>query len=185
MRVRVVGWRSPGSVAVALGSHLAVDERGDGEVPRGVGGHAEPQEGPDPVVVEGRDEHRGGAAGAEDVRPCPLVQPVVDVVDVAARRHTHREIFSLTTVRSAPLSRYGWMRSSKQSAGDPPRAGDQLDDGAEEQERAVEGQTGRLPVGAQQPVQHFEPLVNITFTRLLLHQGRYYSLTNKFVSSGK
>jgi len=77
------------------------------------------------------------------------------------------------------------MRSSKQSAGDPPRAGDQLDDGAEEQERAVEGQTGRLPVGAQQPVQHFEPLVNITFTRLLLHQGRYYSLTNKFVSSGK
>jgi hypothetical protein len=73
-----------------LGAHLAVDERGDGEVPRGVGGHAEPQEGPDPVVVEGRDEHRGGAAGAEDVRPCPLVQPVVDVVDVAARRHTQR-----------------------------------------------------------------------------------------------
>jgi hypothetical protein len=69
------------------------------------------------------------------------------------------------------------MRSSKQNesameerqraSADPPRAGDQLDDGAEEQERAVEGQTGRLPVGAQQPVQHFEPLVNITFTRLL------------------
>ena len=43
-----------------------------------------------------------------------------------------------------------------------PRAGDELDDRAEEQERAVEGQAGRLPVRAQQPVQHFEPLVNIT-----------------------
>ena len=90
--MRVVGWRSPGSVAVALGSHLAVDERGDGEVPRGVGGHAEPQEGPDPVVVEGRDEHRGGAAGAEDVRPGPFVVLVVDVVDVAARSSTDRSV---------------------------------------------------------------------------------------------
>ena len=109
MRVRAVGWRSRGSVAVPLGAHLAVDERGDGEVPRGVGGHAEPQEGPDPVVVEGGDEHRCGAAGAEDVRPCPLVQPVVDVVDVAA--HTEKEMFSLTTVRSAPMSRTLWMHA--------------------------------------------------------------------------
>ena len=84
--VRALGWRSPRWMEVRSGAHLAVDERGDGEVPRGVGGHAEPQEGPDPVVVEGGDEHRGGAAGAEDVRPCPLVQPVVDVVDVAAHK---------------------------------------------------------------------------------------------------
>ena len=62
-----------------------MDEGGDGEVPRGVGGHDEAQERPDPVVVERRDEHRRGAAGAEDVRPRPLVQLVVDVVDVAVR----------------------------------------------------------------------------------------------------
>ena len=71
---------------------LAVDERGDGEVPCGVGGHAQAQEGPDPVVVERRDEHRGGAAGAEDVGPRPLVQPVVDVVDVAAHQTTSANI---------------------------------------------------------------------------------------------
>jgi len=65
-------------------AHLAVDGRGDGEVPGGVGGHAEAEEGPDAVVVEGGDEDGGGAARAEDVRPRPLVQPVVDVVDVAA-----------------------------------------------------------------------------------------------------
>jgi len=64
--------------------YLAVDEGGDGEVPGGVGGHDEAEEGPDPVVVEGGDEHGGGAAGAEDVGPRPLVQLVVDVVDVAA-----------------------------------------------------------------------------------------------------
>jgi hypothetical protein len=67
------------------GAHLAVDGGGDGEVPGGVGGHAEAEEGPDAVVVEGGDEDGGGAARAEDVRPRPLVQPVVDVVDVAAR----------------------------------------------------------------------------------------------------
>jgi hypothetical protein len=61
-----------------------VEDGGDGEVPRGVGGHDQAQEGPDPVVVKRRDEHRGGAAGAEDVGPRPLVQLVVDVVDVAA-----------------------------------------------------------------------------------------------------
>jgi hypothetical protein len=128
-------------------AHLAVDERGDGEVPRRVGGHAEPQEGPHPVVVEGRDEHRGGAARAEDVRPCPLVQPVVDVVDVAAKNK---------------LDSSSSRRTRKQEeAIDRPGASDQLDDGAEEQERAVEGETGRLPVRAQQPVQHFEPLVNM------------------------
>ena len=63
--------------------HLAVHDGGDGEVPRGVGRHEEAEEGPDAVVVEGRDEHRGGAASPEDVGPCPLVEAVVDVVDVA------------------------------------------------------------------------------------------------------
>jgi len=62
-----------------------VRDGGNGEVPRGVGGHEEAEERPDPVVVEGGDEHGGGAAGAEDVRPRPLVVLVVDVVDVAAR----------------------------------------------------------------------------------------------------
>ena len=81
----------------ALG--LAVDERGDGEVPCGVGGHAEAQEGPDPVVVEGRDEDGGGAAGAEDVRPCPLVQPVVDVVDVTDDQTTTNQIKTIVDPR--------------------------------------------------------------------------------------
>jgi hypothetical protein len=145
-------------------SHLAVDERGDGEVPRRVGGHAEPQEGPHPVVVEGRDEHRGRAAGAEDVRPCPLVQTVVDVVDVAAKKNMSS---SLPSILAA-------AENEKEEAIDRPGAGDQLDDGAEEQERAVEGETGRLPVRAQQPVQHFEPLANIT-TSLPLANNRAVS----------
>ncbi len=63
--------------------YLSVDKGGDGDVPGGVGGHEEAEEGPNAVVVEWRDEDGGGAAGAEDVRPCPLVQMVVDVVDVA------------------------------------------------------------------------------------------------------
>ena len=71
------------SIRVRL-TYLAVDGGGDGEVPGGVGGHAEAEEGPDAVVVEGGDEDGGGAAGPEDVGPCPLVQPVVDVVDVTA-----------------------------------------------------------------------------------------------------
>ena len=66
-----------------------MDEGGDGEVPGSVGGHDEAEDRPDPVVVEGRDEHRGGAASSEDVGPRPLVQPVVDVVDVAATTQTH------------------------------------------------------------------------------------------------
>ena len=66
-----------------------MDGGGDGEVPGGAGGHAEAEERPDAVVVEGGDEDGGGAARAEDVRPRPLVQPVVDVVDVAARVPCH------------------------------------------------------------------------------------------------
>ena len=82
----------PGGPRVRHPLDLAVGERGDGDVPGGVGGHDEAQEGPDPVVVEGGDEDGGGAAGAEDVRPRPLVQPVVDVVDVAACRYMDRQI---------------------------------------------------------------------------------------------
>lgn len=67
-----------------------MQEGGDGEVPGGEGGHAEAEEGPNPVVVEGGDEHRGGAARPEDVRPRPLVQPVVYVVYVADRIRTAR-----------------------------------------------------------------------------------------------
>jgi len=84
--------------------YLAVDEGRDGEVPRRVGGHDEAQERPDPVVVERRDEHRRGAAGAEDVRPRPLVQLVVDVVDVAVgmvRAHAHH-IFVRTQLAILP-----------------------------------------------------------------------------------
>ena len=69
-----------------------MDDGGNGEVPCGVGGHEEAEEGPDPVVVERRDEHRRGAAGAEDVRPRPLVVLVVDVVDVAARSSMDRSV---------------------------------------------------------------------------------------------
>lgn len=61
-----------------------MEKGSNSEVPRRVGGHDEAEERPDPVVVERRDEHSGGAASAEDVCPRPLVQPVVDVVDVAA-----------------------------------------------------------------------------------------------------
>jgi len=76
--------------------YLTVCDGGNGEVPCGVGGHEEAEEGPDPVVVEGGDEHGGGAAGAEDVRPCPLVVLVVDVVDVAARSIIHGSISART-----------------------------------------------------------------------------------------
>jgi hypothetical protein len=39
-----------------------------------------------------------------------------------------------------------------------PCASDELDDRAEEQERAVEGQADVPPVPPEQPVQHLEPL---------------------------
>ena len=80
-------------------THLAVRDGGDGEVPCGVGGHEEAEERPDPVVVEGGDEDRGGAAGTEDVRPRPLVILVVDVVDVAACRYMDRQIIRSQIIR--------------------------------------------------------------------------------------
>lgn len=63
-------------------------EGGDGEIPGGVGGHAEAEEGPNAVVVEGRYEHGGGAAGSEDIRPCALVKSIIYVVDVAVSSPT-------------------------------------------------------------------------------------------------
>nr|ACR34377.1 unknown [Zea mays] len=48
------------------------------------------------------------------------------------------------------------MRASKQAT--LPCACDELDDRAEEQERAVEGQADVPPVPPEQPVQHLEPL---------------------------
>ena len=41
-----------------------------------------------------------------------------------------------------------------------PCTSDELDDGAEEEEGAVEREPSHLPVRAQQPIQDFEPLVN-------------------------
>ena len=80
-------------------THLAVRDGGDGEVPCSVGGHEEADERPEPVVVEGGDEDGGGAAGAEDVRPSPLVILVVDVVDVAACRYMDRQIIRSQIIR--------------------------------------------------------------------------------------
>lgn len=72
---------------------LAVDEGGDGEVPGGVGGHAEAKEGPHPVVMEGWDEHCRRAAGAEDIGPCSLVEPIVYVVYIAvSKREKNNEV---------------------------------------------------------------------------------------------
>lgn len=41
-----------------------------------------------------------------------------------------------------------------------PGAGDELDDRAEEQEGAVEGESDGLPVGAEKTVEHLEPLLS-------------------------
>ena len=60
-----------------------MDEGGNGKVPGGVGGHAETEEGPHSVIVEGRDEDGGCAARSEYISPGPLVQPVIDIVYVA------------------------------------------------------------------------------------------------------
>lgn len=54
----------------------------NGHVPRCVGRHDKANEGPDSVVVEGRNKYCGGAASPKDVCPCPLVQVIVYVVDV-------------------------------------------------------------------------------------------------------
>jgi hypothetical protein len=130
--------------------YLAMDDGGDGEVPRRVGCHDESQERPDPVVVEGGDEHGGGAARAEDVGPRPLVQLVVDVVDVAAHARMDIDRTRLAIVIS--------MCPHATAAEYEPRARDELDDGSEEQEGAVECQADVPPVPPQQPVQHLEPL---------------------------
>ena len=42
-----------------------------------------------------------------------------------------------------------------------PSAGDELNDGAEEEEGAVEGEAGGFPIRPQQPIQHLEPLSQI------------------------
>lgn len=60
--------------------YLSMNKGSDGQIPSSVGGHSQPKEGPNPVVVEWRYEHSGGTASSKDICPCPLVQMVVNVV---------------------------------------------------------------------------------------------------------
>lgn len=62
--------------------YLAVEKGGNGEIPGGVSGHEEAEEGPHPIIVEGWDEHCRRTARPKYVRPSPLVQVVVYIVYV-------------------------------------------------------------------------------------------------------
>lgn len=59
-------------------------KRGNGEIPSSVSGHDQAKKGPNSVVVERRDEDGGGATRSEYVSPCPLVQIVIYVINIAA-----------------------------------------------------------------------------------------------------
>lgn len=52
----------------------------NGHVPSSVGGHAKAKKRPNTVVMEGGYKYGGCAASSKYVRPCPLVQMVIDVV---------------------------------------------------------------------------------------------------------
>jgi hypothetical protein len=81
-----VQYPEEGVDVLVMVNYLAVDERGDGHVPRSVGDHDEAEEGPQAVVPERRDEHRRHAHSAEDERPCSLVNVVIEQENVAAER---------------------------------------------------------------------------------------------------
>lgn len=53
--------------------YLAINNGSNGQIPSSVGGHSQPKEGPNSVVVEGGYEHSGGTASSKDISPCPLV----------------------------------------------------------------------------------------------------------------
>lgn len=61
------------------------------EVPSGVSGHPEAKKRPNPVVVERWYEHRRGTASPKYVRPCPLVQIIVYVVNVTVFPNNHQQ----------------------------------------------------------------------------------------------
>ena len=65
-------------------THLPMEERCNGEIPSGVRGHYQAEEGPDSVVSKWRNEDRGGTASSKYVSPCPLVQIVIYVIYIAA-----------------------------------------------------------------------------------------------------
>jgi len=66
-----------------------VEERGNSEVPSSVSGHEEAKRGPDSVVVEGRDKYSGGTACSKDISPSPLIQIIIYVIYVAAKKVNH------------------------------------------------------------------------------------------------
>lgn len=54
------------------------------QIPGRVSGHTKTQKRPDAVVVEGRDEYGRCTARSEYIRPCPLVQTIVNVIYITA-----------------------------------------------------------------------------------------------------
>ena len=62
--------------------YLAVNKGSYGQVPGRIGGHPKAQKRPNAVVVKGGYENCGCAASSKNIGPCPLVQFVIDVVNI-------------------------------------------------------------------------------------------------------
>lgn len=72
-----------GVAEIGRSNYLAVDKGGDGHVPSSVSGHPKPQKGPNPVVMERRDENSCCTTSSKNISPCSLVQMIVDVINIA------------------------------------------------------------------------------------------------------
>lgn len=70
--------------------YLTMNESSNRHIPGRVCCHTKTQKRPDAVVVEGRDENSCRTARSEYIRPCPLVQPIVNVIYITAPKRGKR-----------------------------------------------------------------------------------------------
>lgn len=92
-----------------------MDERRDGEIPSGASRRHQAEEQLDPVVVDRRDEEGCRAARPQDVRPCPLVEVVVDVIYVTADSVQSSSTTTTQSDQRDPIKRTSRRKSDHRS----------------------------------------------------------------------
>lgn len=78
-----------------------MDKGGDGHVPGGVSGHSKAQKGPNPVVMERRNENGCSTTSSKNISPSSLVQMVIDVINIADEKRTQILKIKQTQIKSS------------------------------------------------------------------------------------
>ena len=79
-------------------SYLSVDKGSNGHIPSSVSSHHKTKKRPNSVIVKRRNEDSGSTASAKDIRPSPLVQIVVYVIDITAKPNPSKSCEKTQTI---------------------------------------------------------------------------------------